>query len=323
MKYLRHYKLFLFAALVSIALVTKADNYPTSPIKIIVPWPPGGIVDIAARLIGQKVQGQINQSLIIENVAGATGSIGADKAIKANSDGYTLLFTTSALAMNAALTPKLPYNIVTDLIPITMVATAPQILVVSNQSGITSLKQLIQIAKDNPDKLTYASAGNGSPAHFAAELLKKNQGLSITHVPYKGGPPALLDQVAGRVDIQFANATAALPFIKSGQLLALAVTGSSRLTVLPDIPTISELGINYKSEQWLGMFAPKGISKEKVNFLSKQINQALNQIELKEQLSINGMKIASQNSPEQFSTIVKEDYRRWQDLVLTAKIHAD
>ena len=323
MKYLRHYKLFLFAALVSIALVTKADNYPTSPIKIIVPWPPGGIVDIAARLIGQKVQGQINQSLIIENVAGATGSIGADKAIKANSDGYTLLFTTSALAMNAALTPKLPYNIVTDLIPITMVATAPQILVVSNQSGITSLKQLIQIAKDNPDKLTYASAGNGSPAHFTAELLKKNQGLSITHVPYKGGPPALLDQVAGRVDIQFANATAALPFIKSGQLLALAVTGSSRLTVLPDIPTISELGINYKSEQWLGMFAPKGISKEKVNFLSKQINQALNQIELKEQLSINGMKIASQNSPEQFSTIVKEDYRRWQDLVLTAKIHAD
>ena len=323
MKYLRHYKLFLFAALVSIALVTKADNYPTSPIKIIVPWPPGGIVDIAARLIGQKVQGQINQSLIIENVAGATGSIGADKAIKANSDGYTLLFTTSALAMNAALTPKLPYNIVTDLIPITMVATAPQILVVSNQSGITSLKQLIQIAKDNPDKLTYASAGNGSPAHFAAELLKKNLGLSITHVPYKGGPPALLDQVAGRVDIQFANATAALPFIKSGQLLALAVTGSSRLTVLPDIPTISELGINYKSEQWLGMFAPKGISKEKVNFLSKQINQALNQIELKEQLSINGMKIASQNSPEQFSTIVKEDYRRWQDLVLTAKIHAD
>lgn len=323
MKYLRHYKLFLFAVLASIALVTKADNYPTTPIKIIVPWPPGGIVDIAARLIGQKVQGQINQSLIIENVAGATGSIGADKAIKANPDGYTLLFTTSALAMNAALTPKPPYNIVTDLVPIIMVATAPQILVISNQSGITSLKQLIQIAKDNPDKLTYASAGNGSPAHFAAELLKKNQGLSITHVPYKGGPPALLDQVAGRVDIQFANATAALPFIKSGQLLALAVTGSSRLTVLLDIPTISELGINYKSEQWLGMFAPKGISKEKVNFLSKQIKQALNQIELKEQLSINGMKIAPQNSPEQFSTIIKEDYRRWQDLVLTAKIQAD
>ena len=323
MKYLRCCKLFALIACIGFTMTSFAQNYPTSPIKIIVPWPPGGIVDIAARLTGQKIQGQVNQSLIIENIAGATGSIGADKVIKANPDGYTLLFTTSALAMNAALTPKPPYNILTDLVPIAMVATAPQILVVSNQSGITSLKQLIQVAKDNRDKLTYASAGNGSPAHFAAELLKKNQGLSITHVPYKGGPPALLDQVAGRVDIQFANATAALPFIKSGQLLPLAVTGSSRLSALPDIPTISELGINFKSEQWLGMFAPKGLSKEKIGILSKQINQALNQSELKEQLAINGMKIASQNSPEQFSVIVKEDYRRWQDLVLTAKIQAD
>ena len=229
-----------------------AQDYPARPVRVLVPWPAGGIVDLAARTVGERLQSALGQTFITDNRAGAGGVTGADVVAKAAPDGHTLVFTTSALNMNAALGGKLPFDVTQDFEPVAVVAYAPGILVVHPGLGVRTTQELIALAKARPGKLSYASAGNGSPAHLSAELFKSMLGLDILHVPYKGAPPAMIDQIAGRVDVQFANPAVALPQIKAGKLVALAVTSTRRFGPLPEVPTMAEAGVpNFEADQWL------------------------------------------------------------------------
>jgi len=224
---------FLMGLLLCSSLSAQAQTYPSKPIRVIVPWPAGGLVDVAARHLSNRLQTAMGQPIVIENKLGAGGNVGADQASKAAADGYTLLFTSSALSMSTALRNKMPFDAIKDLERVAVVAYAPSVLVVSQNSNITSVQDLIKVARDNPGKLSYASAGVGSPAHLTGELFKSRQNLFILHIPYTGAPAAMTDQIAGRIDYHFSNAAVALPQIKAGKVRALAVPVRSACQVCP------------------------------------------------------------------------------------------
>jgi tripartite-type tricarboxylate transporter receptor subunit TctC len=301
-----------------------AQDFPSKPIRIVVPWPAGGLVDAAARAVGEKLGTSLGQPVIVENRPGAGGNIGADLVAKAAPDGYTLVVTTSALDMNAALQSHLPFDVVKDFDPIAVVATAPSILVVYPGLPVKSVKDLIAYAKSRPGKLTYASAGNGTPAHFAAELFKTMTGIDAIHVPYKGAPPAILDQIAGRVDFHFANAAVALPQIKAGKLRALAITSSQRSPSMPDIPTMVEAGVpGFEASQWIGVLAPHGTPQPIVDRIAKAVHQAIASPDVKVTLGKQGMDVVDPDTPAAFAAFVKADIAKWQDVVSKAHIHVD
>ena len=301
-----------------------AQDYPQKSIRVIVPWPAGGFVDVAARLAAEQLTSALGQALVIENKPGAGGMIGADTVAKAQGDGYTLLFTTSALTMNTALRSKMPFDLKTDLIPIAIEAYAPSVIVVHPMLGVKTLQELIALAKQQPGKLTYASAGNGTPAHLIAELFKASAAVDIVHVPYKGGPPAMVDQIAGRVDVQVSNAMGALQQVKEGKLLALAVTSPERFEQLPDVPTMAQAGVpNFETDQWLGFFAPKGISDTVLKRLSDEINQTLATATLRDALKSKGMRAATASTPNAFRDYLDSDLQRWTALVKRLNISAE
>jgi tripartite-type tricarboxylate transporter receptor subunit TctC len=301
-----------------------AQEYPQKSIRVIVPWPAGGFVDVAARLAAEQLTSTLGQALVIENKPGAGGMIGADMVAKAPGDGYTLLFTTSALTMNAALRSKMPFDLKTDLIPIAIEAYSPSVIVVHPMLGVKTLQELIALAKQQPGKLTYASAGNGTPAHLIAELFKANTAVDIVHVPYKGGPPAMIDQIAGRVDVQVSNAMGALQQVKDGKLLALAVTSPERFEQLPEVPTMAQAGVaNFETDQWLGFFAPRGISAAILRRLSGDINQALATATLRDALKSKGMRAATASTPNAFRDYLDADLQRWTALVKRLNISAE
>ena len=301
-----------------------AQEYPQKSIRVIVPWPAGGFVDVAARLAAEQLTIAFGQALVIENKPGAGGMIGADAVAKAQGDGYTLLFTTSALTMNTALRTNMPFDLKTDLIPIAIEAYSPSVIVVHPMLGVKTLQELITLAKQQPGKLTYASAGNGTPAHLVAELFKTSVGVDIVHVPYKGGPPAMVDQIAGRVDVQVSNAMGALQQVKEGKLLALAVTSPARFEQLPEVPTMAQAGVaDFETDQWLGFFAPKGVSVAVLKRLSDEINNALAAETLREALRSKGMRAATASTPTAFLDYLNTDLQRWTALVKRLNISAD
>jgi len=301
-----------------------AQEYPQKSIRVIVPWPAGGFVDVAARLAAEQLTSTLGQALVIENKPGAGGMIGADAVAKAQGDGYTLLFTTSALTMNTALRTNMPFDLKTDLIPIAIEAYSPSVIVVHPMLGVKTLQELITLAKQQPGKLTYASAGNGTPAHLIAELFKTSVGVNIVHVPYKGGPPAMVDQIAGRVDVQVSNAMGALQQVKEGKLLALAVTSPARFEQLPEVPTMAQAGVaDFETDQWLGFFAPKGVSVAVLKRLSDEINKALAAETLREALRSKGMRAATASTPTAFRDYLNTDLQRWTALVKRLNISAD
>ena len=312
----------LIAGLLSLSAI--AQDYPAKPVRMIVPWPAGGLVDIAARTVGKELQASMGQPFVIDNKAGAGGVIGADMVAKAAPDGYTLALTTSALNMNAALGQKLPFDVASDFVPVAVVAYAPAVVVVNVGLAARTVQELTALARARPGKLSYASAGIGSPAHLATELYKSTMGLDIAHIPYKGAPQAITDLIAGHVDILFANAAVALPQIRAGAVRAIAVTGAERFSALPDLPTMAEAGVkDFEADQWLGILAPRATTPAILQRLRAEIDRALRTEALRTALTASGMSVASVATLEQSSAYLRADLTKWTEVVRRAQIKAD
>ncbi|WP_029046803.1 tripartite tricarboxylate transporter substrate binding protein [Cupriavidus sp. amp6] len=264
------------AAFAATAGTAAAQSYPQRPVRLIVPYAPGGSADIAARLVAEAWAKSMGGTIVVENRAGAGGNIGVDAVAKSPADGYTVGLQTVSLAINPGLFPRMPYDTLKDLAPIGMVASSQHVLVVNNNIPARTLPELIAAAKAQPGKLTYGSAGNGSTFHMSAELFKSVANVSIVHVPYRGGGPALVDTIAGQVDMSFPVVSAAQQHVQGGKLKALAVTGSKRSAQLPNVPTAAEAGLpGYNFETWFMVFAPTGTPKPVIDKLNTSLNAAL------------------------------------------------
>jgi tripartite-type tricarboxylate transporter receptor subunit TctC len=314
----------LIGLLLCTSMSAHSQTYPSKPIRVIVPWPAGGLVDVAARQLSNRLQTSMGQAIVVDNKLGAGGNVGADQASKATPDGYTMLFTSSALSMSTALRNKMSFDAVKDLERVAVVAYAPSVLVVSQNSNITSVQDLIKVARANPGKLSYASAGVGSPAHLTGELFKSRQNLFILHIPYTGAPAAMTDQIAGRIDYHFSNAAVALPQIKAGKVRALAVTSAQRMPGLPNVPTMAEAGVEkFEADQWLGLFAPKGTSAAIIEKWVAETNKILAQDDFNQSLANAGMSSAKPGKAEGFDAYFKQDLMQWSQVVKAANITPD
>ncbi len=312
------------AALPAYAQTVSPASYPTRPIHIIVPFTPGGSTDILARAIGIELTKAWGQPVIIDNVAGAGGSVGADRAARAAPDGYTLLMGhIGTLAVNPSLYPALPYDPVKSFAPVAWVARVPNVLVVHPSVKATSVKELVALAKANPGKLNYGSGGNGSAANLATEYFKLQTGASILHIPYRGTVPAITDLMGGQIQVLFTGAPAVLGQIKNGQLRALAVSSPTRLAALPDLPTVAESGYKgFEADQWYGVVTPTGTPRDIVNKLNAQINQSLAAPELKARLNNEGA-IAMPTTPEVFGQLIMREIARWKPVIQSGRVKAD
>jgi tripartite-type tricarboxylate transporter receptor subunit TctC len=289
-----------------------------------VPFTPGGSTDILARAIGQELTRAWGQSVIVDNVPGAGGAIGADKVAKAPADGYTLLMGhIGTLAVNPSLYPKLPYNPLKDFAPVAGVARVPNVLVVHPSVPAKDVRELVALAKAKPGQLNYGSGGNGSAANLATEYFKLQTGVSMVHIPYKGTAPAVTDLIGGQIQVLFTGAPAVIGHIKSGQLRALAVSSPKRLDALPDLPTVAESGYkDFEADQWYGVVAPAGTPREVISKLNAQINAALNTPELKARLSAEGA-VAMPGTPEAFGQLMAREITRWKPVITSGRVKAD
>jgi tripartite-type tricarboxylate transporter receptor subunit TctC len=307
-----------------LGLPAHAQDYPARPIRVVVPWPAGGLVDVAARQLGTRLQAALGQPVVVENRAGAGGSIGADQVAKAPADGHTLLFSTSALTINVAMGTRLSFDLQRDFAPVCLLARAPSVLVVGPSFNPASVKELVEQARARPGRLSYGSAGVGSPAHLTGELLKSLQKLHVVHIPYTGAPAAMNDQLAGRLDFQFANAAVALPQVRAGKVRALAVTGAQRFAALPQVPTMVEAGVaDFEADQWLGLLAPSGLPDGVRARLASECQKALSQEELRSALLRAGMTASSAGTPASFESAIKAEVARWTAVVKAAGIRPE
>ena len=309
------------------SLGCSAQNYPTKPIRMVIPFTPGGSTDILARTIGLELTKAWGQAVVLDNVAGAGGSIGADRVAKAAPDGYTLLMGhIGTLAVTPSLYPNLPYDPIKSFVPVAWVAKVPNVLAVFPGVAVNSVKELIDLAKTKPNGLNFGSGGNGSAAHLAMEFFDLQAQINMVHVPYRGTIPAVTDLVAGQVQVIFTGAPALSSFIKSGQLRALAVSSKVRLPSLPEIPTVAESGIKalarFEADQWYGIVAPAGTPVGIVAKLNAQINEALNSTEIKKRFENEGA-LAAPNTPEVFGQLIASEIERWRPVIQSSKIKPD
>ena len=309
------------AALFSLACL--AQGYPNQPIKMISPFPPGGSVDITARLIAEPLGAQLGARIVIDTRSGASGNIGMEAAARAAPDGYTLVLNTIPLATNQSLFDKLPWDPIRDFAPIGMVATSPHVLVVPNRLAVARVDDLLRLARANPGKLSYASAGVGTTFHLCTEMFKDATGTFILHVPYRGGGPALLDTLSGQVDMSFPAMAAALPLVKAGSLRALAVTSVARSPLLPEVPTLREAGVrDFQFQQWLALLAPAGTPPAVVARLNGALRQALGSPELREKFQAQAMD-AYITSPEEAGKFIAAEVGRFSRLIKSRGITAN
>ena len=306
------------------AQTSPAAAYPAKPIRLVVPFTPGGSTDILARAIGQELSRAWGQSVVIDNVPGAGGSIGADKVAKSPADGYTLLMGhIGTLAVNPSLYPKLPYNPVTDFAPVAWVARVPNVLVIHPAVPAKTTQELVALAKARPGQLNYGSGGNGSAANLATEYFKMQTGASLLHIPYRGTVPAMTDLMGGQIQVLFTGAPAVLGQIKTGQLRALAVSSPTRLDALPEVPTVAEAGYKgFEADQWYGVVAPAATPPDIVRKLNAQINLALASAELKTRLNSEGA-IATPTTPEAFGQHIVREIARWKPVIGSGRVKAD
>jgi tripartite-type tricarboxylate transporter receptor subunit TctC len=302
-------------------------NYPSKPIRLVVPFTPGGSTDILARAVGTELGKTFGQSVIIDNVPGAGGSIGAERVARAPADGYTLLMGhIGTLAVNPALYPKLPYDPVQDFAPVAWVARVPNILVVHPAVPATDFKSFIGLVKSKPGQLNYGSGGNGSAAHTTTEYLKYQAKLSLLHIPYKGTAPSITDLLGGQIQVMFTGAPTLLPSIRAGKLRPLAVSSAKRLDILPDVPTVAESGLTgtagFEADQWYGIVAPRGTPADIVSKLNTAINAALSLPEVKTRLSGEGA-YPTPNTPAVFGKLIASEIKRWAPVVKNAGIKPD
>ena len=313
---------------ISLGFSAAAQSYPSQPIRLISPFPPGGSVDITARLIAEPLGAQLGARVVIDNRSGASGNIGMEAAARAVPDGYTLVLNTIPLATNQSLFEKLPWDPVRDFAPIGMVATSPHILVVPNRLAVANVDDLLRLARANPGKLTYASAGVGTTFHLCTEMFKDATGTFILHVPYRGGGPALLDTLSGQVDLSFPTLSAALPHVKAGSLRALAVTGVARSPLLPEVPTLREAGVrgsdmrDFQFSQWLALLAPAGTPSEVVGRLNGALRQVLNSPEVREKFQAQAFESLI-TSPEEAGKFIAGEVVRFSRLIKARGITAN
>jgi tripartite-type tricarboxylate transporter receptor subunit TctC len=296
-----------------------AKDYPNRPIKFIVPYPPAGGTDIVARTLTEPLAALLGQPIIVDNRGGAAGNIGTDLVAKSTPDGYTLLFTLSSHTINPKLYDRLPFDVERDFVPISLAAMIPQILVANPGVPITNVKELIALARAQPGKLNYASVGTGSPAHIAGELFKLKTGIDMVHVPYKGGGPAITDTLGGQVQLAFVSLPAALQYVKAGRLRALAVTSDARSIAAPDIPTITESGVDCVVNSWYGALAPAKTPSAVVARLQAAFAKMLAMPEIRQKLLALGAEATSSTSAE-FERIIKDELAKWDYVIHEAKI---
>jgi tripartite-type tricarboxylate transporter receptor subunit TctC len=315
-------RLFALLALLAVQPLA-AQTFPSQPIKIVSPFPPGGSVDIMARLIGEPLGAQLGQRIVIENRSGASGNIGMEAVARANPDGYTIVLNTIPLVTNQSLFPKLTWDPIRDFAPIGMVATAPHVLVVPARVPAKDVASLVRLARESPGKLSYASAGIGTTFHFCAEMFKDSTGTFILHVPYRGGGPALVDTLAGQVDMSFPTLSAVLPHVKAGTLRALAVTSATRSSLLPEVPSMQEAGVkDFQFTQWLALLAPAGTPPAVVARLNGALNSALASAEIRDRFQAQGFEPFS-TTPEEAGKFLAAEVQRYSKLIKARGITAD
>lgn len=294
-------------------------EYPVRPIRIVVPFPPGGTSDILTRLIGEKLAAALGQSIVVDNRPGAGGVIATNIVAKANPDGYTVYMTFVSHAINPFVYAKLPYDTEKDFLPVALFAVTPNVVVVTPSLPANSIKELIALAKARPGQINYASAGVGTNSHLSAEMLNAMTGIRMVHVPYKGAPQANADVASGTVSVHMPSMPVAMPLIKAGRLKAIAVTSTKRSPALPNVPTVAETVPGYESLAWYGLIVPKGTPSAVVARLSGEVKTALARPDLAESFSVQGAEPIYRTPPE-FGTWIRTELKRWGQAVKAAGV---
>jgi tripartite-type tricarboxylate transporter receptor subunit TctC len=303
------------AAAACLPLAAWAQAYPNKPITLLVPFPPGGPTDLVARVLAKKMSEQMGQSIVIDNKPGANGNIAAVAAAKAPADGYTVLYNTSSITLSPALYKNLAYDVQRDLAPVALTAVVPLALVVNPGVPVNNVREFIAYAKANPGKLSYGAAGNGNVTHLAAFQLVRHHDIDATHVPYRGSAPADVDLVAGQIQFMTDTINSVMPFVKDKRLKLLAVTTSQRMSLFPDVPTLSETVMpGFEAGAWQGIMVPANTPKAVVQRLNAEINKALQSAEVKEKLALQGAEPLGSTS-EEYGAYVKKELARWAAVV--------
>jgi tripartite-type tricarboxylate transporter receptor subunit TctC len=317
-------KLIAVTAIVTPASAVFAQGYPNKPVKLQVPFAPGGTTDIIARVMSEPLGKALGQNVIVENKVGGGGVVGANETSKATPDGYSLgMATVSTTAANPAINPKMPYNVATDFTPIINIAATPNVIAVHPSFPAKDYKGFVEELKKNPGKYSYASSGIGGIGHLQTELWKGLQGVFLTHIPYTGAGPALRDTVGGQVQVIFDNVPSALPHITSGRLIAVAVAAPQRLTSMPNVPTFKELGLEPVNRMaYYGIYGPKGLPKDIVDKVNAGVRKSLEDPAIRKRIEDTGS-IVLGNTPEQFAAQMKDELAVYQKVVATAKLKLD
>jgi tripartite-type tricarboxylate transporter receptor subunit TctC len=321
---LKVFALALFTALACCFGTATAQTYPIKPIRMVVPFPPGGGIDTVARIISPKLAESLGQSIIVDNRSGgAGGTVGTEFVAKAAPDGYTLLATFASHAMNAALYTRLGFDTLNDFAPITLIATVPNILVVNPSLPVKTVKELIALAKKRPGEIFYASVGSGTPAHLSAELFNLMAGTKMTHVAYKGAAPSIIALISGETQLTFTTVLVALPYVKSGRLRAVAVASTGRAAVMPEVPTIDESGLRgYESNAWYGLLAPVKTPQPAIEQLHREMVKVLQLAEIRDSFKNQGAEPVG-NTPDQFRSIIRTEIEKWRKVVQATGARVD
>jgi tripartite-type tricarboxylate transporter receptor subunit TctC len=304
----------------------QADAYPNRPIKLVITWPVGGFADTLGRTVANQLGPILGQQIVVENRGGANGMIGADAVAKAAPDGYTLMFqSVTSHAINPTMYGKTPYSTEKDIVPLAVVASVPMLLVANPSLPAKNIAELIALAKKKPDELSYASFGNGSASHLAGELFTNQAGIKMTHIPYKGGAPAITDTLSGQVPMSFSAFGVALPHVKSGKLIALGTTGSARAKLLPDVPTIEEAGSlkGYEMSIVYAVWAPAGVPAPIVSKLTKALEQVVASAAFKEKVASDGGEVMNLSTPAESNAYFQKEMQRLSKIVKDGNIKAD
>lgn len=310
--------------LLLVAATTAAENYPSRPVRLIVPYPPGGNVDITARIVGPVLGEHLGQSIVVDNRAGAGGNLGAAMVAKAQPDGYTLLMGSSApLAINPIVIKDTPYDPLKAFVPVSRVHVVPIVVLASPRLGVASVKELIERARANPGKVTIASAGTGTTNHLAIELFGVRAGVKVVHVPYKGSGPALSELLGGQVEFMFDQLSASIGYVRDGRLTALAVASAKRSTVLPNVPTLDESGLKgFEATTFIGVAGPSGMPRAVVATLNAAMRKVMDTPSVAERFRALGADPGA-SSPEEFSRTIRDELAKWRDVVAKAGLKFD